>query len=179
MINPRVALLTGQLDIAMALLEYHLKDLDDEAALWEPAAHCWTVRRDERGRWVADFQDTEPDPAPAVTIAWVTWHIGFWWTTTMGHCFGGGAPAREEITWPGTAGAAADWLRDLHRRWREHLETLTDADLDSTERTAGLWGQEMTLGSVAGWVNVELTKNVAELGLLRNLRGARAGRPLG
>lgn len=29
------------------------------------------------------------------------------------------------------------------------------------------------MGDVAGWVNIELTKNVAEIGLLHNLHGAR------
>ncbi|GAA4080510.1 DinB family protein [Actinomadura miaoliensis] len=170
---PRTELLLRQLDIAWALFEYHLKDLDDAVCLWEPAPHCWTVRQDERARWVADWQVPEPDPVPAVTIAWVTWHIGYWWTTVLGHCFGDGAPDREEITWPGGAAATAAWLGGLKDRWREELTRLGDADLDSTERTATLpWG-EMTLADVAGWVTVELTKNVAEVGLLRNLHGAR------
>ncbi|GAA3931049.1 DinB family protein [Actinomadura viridis] len=170
----RVDLLTRQLDIAWALFEYHLKDIDDAACLWEPAAVCWTVRPDERGRWVADWEVPEPDPVPALTIGWVTWHIGYWWTTTLGHCFGTGAPEREEITWPGTADAAAGWLRGLHEEWRARLAELTDADLDSTERTRTLpWGQEMTLGDVAGWLNIELTKNVAEIGLIRHLYGVR------
>jgi len=111
---------------------------------------------------------------PAVTIGWLTWHIGFWWTTTLGHCFGSGAPEREEITWPGSLAAAAAWLRGLKDRWRSHLSGLTDADLDSTDRTASLpWGGGQTLADVAGWVNVELTKNVAEIGLLHTLHGAR------
>ncbi|MFI0356782.1 DinB family protein [Actinomadura sp. 9N407] len=170
---PRVDLLVRQLDIAWSLLEYHLKDLDDVVCLWEPAPHCWTVRPDDHGRWVADWQVPEPDPVPAVTIAWVTWHIGFWWTTTIGHCFGSGAPEREAITWPGGAAAMADWLRGLNEAWRVRLRDLSDADLDSTDRTAGLpWGRDLTLAEVAGWVSIELTKNVAEVGLIRNLHGA-------
>ncbi|MFC5744601.1 DinB family protein [Actinomadura rugatobispora] len=169
----RVDLLLKQVDIAWALFEYHLEGIDDDLCLWEPAPHCWTVRQDERGRWVADWQVPEPDPVPALTIGWLTWHIGFWWTTTLGHCFGTGAPEREEITWPGTAAGAADWLRDLKADWQKQLAGLTDADLDSTERTATLpWGEGMTLGDIAGWVTVELTKNVAEIGLVRNLHGA-------
>lgn len=170
----RVDLLLRQLDIAWALLEYHLDGLDDEVCLWQPAPHCWTVRPDGRGRWTADWQVPGPDPVPAVTIGWLTWHIGFWWTATLGHCFGSGAPEREEITWPGSLAAAAAWLRGLKDRWRSHLSGLTDADLDSTDRTASLpWGGGQTLADVAGWVNVELTKNVAEIGLLHTLHGAR------
>lgn len=170
----RVDLLIRQLDIAWSLFEHHLKDLDDAACLWEPVANCWTVRPDGHGRWVADWAVPEPEPAPVTTIGWLTWHIGFWWTTTLGHCFGEGAPEREEIRWPGGAAAAADWLRALKEDWRANLLPLTDADLDSSARTAGLpWGQELTLADIAGWITVELTKNVAEIGLLRHLYGAR------
>ncbi|MEU6999829.1 DinB family protein [Nonomuraea sp. NPDC046570] len=170
----RVDLLIRQLDIAWSLFDYHVKDLDDAICLWEPEPGCWTVRPDGQGRWVADWEVPEPDPVPTLSIGWVTWHIGFWWTTTLGHCFGTGAPPREEITWPGTAAATIDWLGELNDGWRAGLLQLTDADLDSTERTAGLpWGQEQTLANTAGWLNIELTKNVAELGLLRLLHKAR------
>lgn len=174
----RADLLIHQLDIAWALFEYHLADLDDEAFLWEPAEPCWTVHQTVGDRWTADWADTEPDPVPAVTIAWVSWHIGYWWTTTLGHCFGEGAPAREDISWPGSAAGTVAWLRGLKDEWRTRLAGLTDADLDSTDRTASLpWGGDQTLAAVAAWLNVELTKNVAEIGLLHGLRrlsGARA-----
>ncbi|WP_067966039.1 DinB family protein [Nocardiopsis trehalosi] len=175
---PRIHLLTRQLDIAWALFEHHLADLDDTAHLWEPAPGAWTVRPDAEGRWVPDWQVPEPEPVPTLTIAWLTWHIGYWWTTTLGHCVDGSAPDREEIFWPGSADAAAAWLRDLHTRWRAVLEPLTDADLDSTERTATLpWGAGMTLGDVAGWVTVELTKNVAEIGIVHHLYRAHTAAP--
>lgn len=169
----RVDLLRKQLDIAWALFEYHLEGLDDADCLWEPAPGSWTVRPDAAGRWAADWAEPEPDPVPATTIGWISWHIGFWWTTTLGHCFRGGAPERAEIAWPGTAEAAIAWLRQLKDDWRASLLPLTDAELDSTERTRTLpWGGEFTLGDVAGWVTVELTKNVAEIGQLRILRRA-------
>ncbi|MEY9211858.1 DinB family protein [Thermobifida halotolerans] len=169
----RVDLLLHRLGTAWALLEHHLDGLDDPVCLWEPAPHCWTVRPDERGRWAADWQVPAPDPVPTATIGWLTWHIGFWWTTP-GHCLGSGAPEREEITWPGSAEAAVEWLHGLKDGWRAHLVTLTDADLDSTDRTATLpGGREQTLAEVAGRVNIELTKNVAEIGPVRNLYGAR------
>ncbi|MFB6555246.1 DinB family protein [Streptomyces sp. NPDC056405] len=117
----------------------------------------------------------EPDPVPALTIGWVTWHIGYWWTATLRHCFQDPAPSeRAEVFWPGTAEGAVDWLRGLHRQWRARLGDLTDTELDSTDRTVTLpWGEGMSLADVAGRVNVELTKNVAEIGLLRILHGAR------
>ncbi|MFD5750493.1 DinB family protein [Streptomyces sp. NPDC127033] len=175
MTTARAGLLTRQLDLTWSLFEYYLRDLDDAACLWEPAPDCWTVRPDGRGGWVADWETAEPDPAPATSIGWLTWHIGYWWTTTLAHCFGPGAPAREEITWPGGADAAAEWLRGLKDEWRAALLPLTDAELDSTDRTAGLpWGQETALVDVASWVNFELAKNVAEIGLTQRFH-ARAG----
>lgn len=166
--NARVELLLRQLDITWALFEYHLPGIDDDACLWEPAATCWTVRPDGEGGWVADFAEVEPDPVPALSIGWLTWHIGYWWTHTAEHCFGSGAPG--DIHWPGSAAATASWLGDLKDRWVADLRSVPDADLDSSTRTAGLpWGEGQTLADVAGWVNVELTKNVAEIGLVRNL----------
>jgi hypothetical protein len=171
---PRVDLLLRQLDVTWALFEYHWERVDDAACLWEPAPDCWTVRPDAAGRWVADWQVPEPDPVPATTIGWLSWHLGFWWTTTLGHCFGSGAPAREEITWPGSAAATGRWLGGLKDDWRAALEPLSDAELDDTARTAALpWGEGMRLVDVAGWVTVELTKNVAEIGLVRNLSALR------
>lgn len=173
MTTTRAALLVHQLDLARALLEHHLQGLGDEECLWEPSPVAWSVRPDGLGGWTVDFADTEPDPVPTPTIAWLMWHIGFWWTTTAEHCFGTRAPAPEEVVWPGGAQEAAAWLRSLHEGWRERVLALTDAELDSRARSAGLFGLDETLGNVAAWVNVELVKNVAEIGSLRLLHAAR------
>ncbi|WP_026120574.1 DinB family protein [Nocardiopsis potens] len=166
----RAELLTGQLDIAWALFEHHFADIDDAACLWEPAPGAWTVRPDAEGRWRPDWQVPEPDPVPALTIGWLTWHMDYWWTTTIGHCLHGGAPDREEITWPGGAAAAAERLHGLKEEWRAGLLALSDADLDSADRTAGLpWGEGLPLSAVAGWLNIELAKNVAEIGMVHHL----------
>ncbi|MCK2238842.1 MULTISPECIES: DinB family protein [unclassified Crossiella] len=173
----RVELLLKQLDIAWSLFEHHLTDLDDAACLWEPAPSSWSVRPDQTGTWHADWAEPEPSPAPPTTIGWLTWHIGFWWTTTHGHVFANGAPPREQITWPGTAESTITWLRGLKDTWRASLLPLTDAELDSKDRTATLpWGPDFTLIDIAGWVTVELTKNVAEIGQLRHLHQARTAR---
>ncbi|MFD5316492.1 DinB family protein [Streptomyces sp. NPDC127098] len=173
---PRVELLTNQLDMVWSLFEYHLPALDDDACRFEPTPDSWTVRQDAAGRWVADWQVPEPEPAPATSIGWLTWHIGYWWTTALGHCFRDGAPDREDITWPGDAASATDWLRGLKDDWRTALQSLTDADLDSTERTRTLpWGEGMRLVDIAGWVNFELAKNVSEIGYVLRLHAAAAG----
>ncbi|MCM2394022.1 DinB family protein [Streptomyces albipurpureus] len=173
----RVELLIRQLDTVWALWEYHLPGIDDAACLWEPAPGSWTVRQDAAGHWVADWQVPEPEPVPTTSIGWLTWHMGYWWTTTFQHCFGPGAPAREEIHWPGSAEATVEWLGALRNDWRAELLQLSDADLDSTARTEGLaWGEGLRLVEVAGWITVELTKNVAEVGQLLLLRQALSAR---
>lgn len=77
-----------------------------------------------------------------------------------------GAPPRESIHWPGTTESTITWLRSLKDSWRAELLPLTDADLDSKSRTTGLpWGENIELVHLASWLNFELTKNVAEIGL--------------
>jgi hypothetical protein len=65
-------------------------------------------------------------------------------------------------------------LRDLAARWRATLTELTDDQ--RTEPSTFPWGADANrmITHTALWVNVELTKNVAELGQLRLTRAARA-----
>jgi hypothetical protein len=77
---------------------------------------------------------------------------------------------RTDITWPGDGAAAVSRLRELARRWRE---LLAGADLDRPSSFP--WGADAgrTVAHTALWVNVELTKNISEIGQLRLLRIAR------
>ncbi len=171
----RLDLSRWQFDLTWSLVELHLEELEPEDFRWEPAAHCWTVRQDDRGVWVPDWQDTEPDPIPVPTIAWTTWHIGWWWTVTADHVEGRTPRDRTAITWPGDGAATVDWLRGLRVRWLAVLDRLTDADLDAPARFPWQDDPAMTVAHVLAWVNAELMKNVAEIGQLRLLRAARAG----
>ncbi|MFI0420914.1 DinB family protein [Spongiactinospora sp. 9N601] len=170
-----------QFDMSWSLLTLHLDKVTDGEALWEPAANCWTVRPRPDGTWAADFALEEPDPIPVPTIGWVMWHIGLWWTETHSACFGGGgsgwSAAAAATPWPGTAGAAVTWLTGCHDRWSAALRSLTGDDLDSTERSAWFGDGGLSLGHVLAWVNVELTKNAAEIGNLRLLHVNRAWPP--
>lgn len=160
-----------QLEIAWGLLDYHLERLTTEALLWEPAALCWTMRRVGAG-WVPDWQDTEPDPIPVPTIAWTTWHIGWWWSVALDHAAGREPRARTSVQWPGDRDAVVAWLRTLHDDWAVALERLTEADLDGAAPFPWAPDSGRTVADMAGWVNVELMKNAAELGQLRLLRTA-------
>lgn len=59
------------------------------------------------------------------------------------------------------------------------LDRLTDADLDAIAPFPWRNDPEHTVAHMAGWVNSELMKNVAEIGQLRLLRAASMDSPQG
>ncbi|MBE1491079.1 DinB family protein [Plantactinospora soyae] len=168
----RTELLRWQFDLTWALFEYHLERLKPEHLRWEPAASCWTMRLDNAGNWVPDWADTEPDPIPAPTIGWITWHIGWWWRVATDHLAGRTPPERTEIGWPGDNEATIAWLRDLRGDWLAVLDRLTEADLDRVAPFPWPNDPAHTVAHMLGWVNAELMKNVAEIGQLRLLHDA-------
>lgn len=165
-------LLRWQFDLTWSLAELHLAELKSEDFLWEPAAVCWTVRQDESGRWIPDWEEYEPDPIPVPTIAWLTWHIGWWWSVTLDHAQGRTPRERVEVTWPGDGQATGDWLRGLRAEWLTVLDRLTDAELDAPAHLPWTKDSGFTVAQMTAWVNSELMKNVAEIGQLRLVRAA-------
>lgn len=164
-------LLRWQLDVTGQLLDYHLARLAPEDFLWEPAATCWTLRRDASGAWVPDWEVPEPEPIPVPTIAWLSWHLGWWWSVACDHLRGRTPRGREEVVWPGPERAVA-WLRDIAADWSAALDGLSDADF---ERPAAFpWPADAgyTVAHLVAWAGAELMKNVAEIGQLRLLKGS-------
>ncbi|GFG54993.1 damage-inducible protein DinB [Mycolicibacterium agri] len=164
--------LVWQFDLCWALVDLHLSALRPDDSLWEPAPLTWTVRPDASGVWRPDWADTEPDPVPVPTIGWLTWHITWWWSVTIDHVSGASPRARESVTWPGNGDVAVAGLRTLAAQWRNLLRTRTEADLAAPSSFPWSTASGRTVGHTALWVNVELTKNVAEIGQLRILRAA-------
>lgn len=164
--------LLRQFDIAWKLASTHLDGLTTEECLWRPAGRGLHVQLRDDGRWVADWPDHEGYDLGPPSIAWVTWHLGFWWSMVLDHSFGGGALTRENVTWPGNADDVRQWIGRLHERWRIRLEGIGDDALRSTERTR--WPiQDRPFGEVVAWVNIELMKNAAEIGYARFLYAVR------
>jgi hypothetical protein len=170
MTTPRRDLLRWQFDLTWSLFEYHLDRLEPEDLLWEPAPHSWTVHRTADGTWVPDWAETEPDPVPVPTIAWVSWHIGWWWSVATDHLHGRPPRDRTDITWPGDGPSTVAWLRALRADWLTALDTLTAPDLDATAPFPWPTDPQYTVAHMIGWVNAELMKNVAEIGQVRLLR---------
>ena len=92
----------------------------------------------------------------------------------LDHSTRNGTLSREQILWPGSAGGVIEWLGRLQAEWREMLDGLTDLDLRSAQRTRWPF-QDRPFGDVVAWVNVELTKNAAEIGYARFLRAVEHG----
>ncbi|MBK1786128.1 DinB family protein [Prauserella cavernicola] len=167
----RPDLMRWQFDFTWSLAEVHLRKLRPEDFLWEPAAHCWTLRQGAGGAWVPDFAEVEPDPVPVPTIAWLSWHLGWWWSVTLDHASGRPPRERDDVRWPG-AEHAVDWLRGLRTGWIGVLDGLSEPDLDAVATFPWPDNTELTVAHQLGWVNAELMKNVAEIGQLRMLRAA-------
>jgi len=106
------------------------------------------------------------------SIAWLTWHIIFWWLMVLDHSFSQGTLSREQVKWPGDVDGVRKLIDDLHGRWVSRLGELTDGDLKSDARTK--WPvQNRPFGDIVASVNIELMKNAAEIGYVRFLYAAR------
>lgn len=164
--------LLRQFDIAWKLARYHLDGLATAECLWRPAEMGLHVHRGADGRWYGDWPEKHGYDIGPPSIAWISWHIEFWWSMVLDHSFGAGALARDNVVWPGDADAVRNRLDALHARWREAVGGFTDAELHSSTNTRWPF-KERPFADVVAWVNVELTKNAAELGYARFLYATR------
>lgn len=169
-------LLDGQLVTAWSLLDHGLTGLEDEECLWRPSKKGLHVTEVD-GIWRAEWPESETFDTGPASIAWLTWHIGFWWSMALDHSFGERKLQREDVTWPGTAEAARAWLAELHDQWSRAVSAMTDDELRSAERVNWPF-TDRPFYRLAGWVNLELMKNAAEIGYCRFLYATRdqAGR---
>jgi hypothetical protein len=166
--------LIRQFETAWKLTAFHLQGLTTEECLWRPAPQGLHVHRGPEGTWRVDWPDHEGYDIGPPSIAWLTWHLGFWWCMVLNHSFGDATLSREKVLWPGDADGVRDWLGRLQGEWRAVLQRVTDLDLRSAQRTRWPF-QDRPFGDVLAWVNVELTKNAAEIGYARFLYAVRGG----
>ncbi|WP_114905894.1 hypothetical protein [Ornithinimicrobium murale] len=93
-----------------------------------------------------------------MTIAWLLWHIEWWWNDTISRVNGLPPIAPQDHHWTGgTSGIVA-----AKEEW-DHL--LSTADLDRS--VDWLMSEPQPLWFIASWVTVELTKNLAEINQLK------------
>jgi hypothetical protein len=167
-----LACLTRQFETAWKLTAYHLNGLTTAECLWRPAAKGLHVHQSTNGPWRAEWPESEGYDLGPPSIAWLTWHIIFWWSMALNYNFGDGTLTRENIPWPGSAKAAREQIENLQIRWHENINALNADDLRSTERTRWPF-KDRPFEDVVAWVNIELTKNASEIGYARFLYAVR------
>jgi hypothetical protein len=86
----------------------------------------------------------------------------------LNHSFGDRTLSREKVLWPGDAVGVREWIRTLHDEWAVILARSDADDLHLTSATRWPF-TDRPFGDLIAWVNVELTKNAAEIGYARFL----------
>ena len=167
--------LLRQLGTAWALARFHLDGLGTEEMLWRPASRGLHVCKRADGQWHADWPEHEGYELGPASIAWITWHMIFWWSMLLDHTFGPATLDRERVTWPGDADAVRERLVRLHDDWRTSVEHLAARDLAARSHTRWPF-KERPFGDVVAWANIELVKNASEIGYARFLYAMRDAR---
>lgn len=160
------ALLSSQFQMAWALASHHLEGLTTEECLWRPAPRGLHLDSNGVGEWPAhEGYDLGPP-----SIAWITWHMCFWWRKALEHLRGQTSLAFSSVTWPGTATLVRAELMSLCDEWRTTV--LARGDLGAPQPAS--WPLLDASGAeIAAWLNLELMKNAAEIGLVRFLYAVR------
>jgi hypothetical protein len=147
--------------------EVQLPRLTDAMCLWRPNLGSWTVHRAPDGRWLPDWADEDPpEPAPP-SIGWLTWHVIWWWSDALRVVRGGEPAQRGDVSWPGSADSAVAEIRRIAQEWREVIEQISAAAAEAP--AAFPWPEPRPLIYTISWVNLELMKNVAEIGEVANM----------
>lgn len=127
-----------------------------------------TMHRDANGSWEPDWIDAEPDFVPATSIAWLQWHVMYWWATVIDRSFGSGGLKRDDVVWEGSE-QAMTLIGELHDTWIAHIDGLRADELESGELTSWPYSDDRPFIEVVAWVNAELMKNVSEMAYVRRI----------
>lgn len=166
------SVLIRQFNTAWELAQYHLNGLSTEECLWRPAQAGLHVWRESDGNWRADWPEHEGYDLGPASIAWLTWHMGFWWSMVLDHSFGDAVLRPNDVAWPGNAELVQQWIKGMADRWMAKLEQTTPQEMLSHERTRWPF-EDRPFADVIAWATVELTKNAAEIGYVRFLYSVR------
>ena len=172
--STRLALLSEQLNEAFARIHERVQGLTDDEFFWEPVPDCWTVRRDERGHWAADYPEPpHPVPAPFTTIGWRLVHVGESKLMYHEYAYGPATLTFPDIDSAHTAADAIASLEEGHRLLAGDLSRLRDPDLDRAVLTN--WGEEWPAWRIF-WTMIDHdVHHGAEIGALRDLYRVSGG----
>ncbi len=153
--------------MAWQLYLYHIDNLGETEALWAFSPTGLQVYKEEDSWWV-DWPETESYEMGPPSIAWIMWHIIYWWSMAWNCNFGDGTLKKEDIPWPGSIEKAKAAIDSLHDKWVSKLNDLSEADYLSKRQSQ--WPlSDRNLADIALWLNGELMKNAAEIGYGRFL----------
>lgn len=147
--------------------DFYMTGLTDEICLWMPHSSASTVRPLADATWEADWSEPPPGEPWHSSVAWLTWHIQWWLTSALAEARQEEVPERTAIRWPGTADGIRVELERLANAWRTMLDDAVD--LDPNRPTLFPWPDPRPFHRLVGWANLELMKNIAEIGILFNL----------
>ena len=168
-----VSVLMRQHELAWRLACHHLAGLENDECLWRPSDRGLHVTVDRDGSWRGEWPSHERYDLGPPSIAWLLWHMDYWWSRVIDHSFGDVVRGEDDLASPGDVDAIRRRLTALHEAWMREMGALDDDDLRSAERTGWPY-RNRPFCDVAAWVNVELTKNAAEIGYARFLYAVRA-----
>ncbi len=160
-------------DHAWTRLTDRIAGLNDDEYLWEPVSGCWSIRRDDTGRWRIEGtigNAASPTPAPMTTIAWRLGHLaGIALGGFADRWFGPGTLRVEDIEFPGTAAEVPLFCDRNYRSWREGIASV--AEEVWWEPLGSKWGPyaESNHADLALHVLDEVVHHGAEVGVLRDL----------
>jgi len=166
--NELAALLLRQHATAWKLAAYHLEGLSLEECLWRPSAKGLHVSMSDDGRWRGEWPEHEGYDLGPPSMAWLLWHMVYWWSMVVDHSFGDATVQCDSLDCPSDPDSIGARLRSLHDEWTGRVSDLSDDELRAARRTRWPF-TDRPFSDVVGWVNIELTKNVSELGYARFL----------
>lgn len=160
-------LIVSQFEVSWKLLEIHLSDLDDEECIWKSSKKGLFMNK-IANTWKPDWPETEAYDIGPPNIAWITWHIIFWWSMVIDYSFGKATLKLEDIQWPGNIAATKDKITNLRNQWMEFINKMPDEELYVSKHTHWPF-TDKPFYEVISWLNIELMKNAAEIGYCRFL----------
>jgi hypothetical protein len=167
-------LLNQQLDGAFTMLRDRVDGLTDDEFWWSPApGDVWTIREQEDGRWMADYEEPDPIPAPFTTIGWRVVHVSECKLMYDEYAFG---PAR--LTWDrdlSSPHSAAEALADLDRHQERLIRSVQQLNVDDLDREVLTnWGEKWPAWRILWTMIHHDLWHGGEIGALRDLYAKQA-----
>jgi DinB superfamily len=166
-VTTTIELISGQMEGAYRELVGRLARLSDSEFFWEPVPGCWTVFRDDGGRWTYHYEEPDPVPSPVTTIGWRLVHVALCKVIYHEWAFGARELDFTNIENPHDVPSGLEMLESGHRSLGADLASLGGADLDRTVLTN--WGEPWPAWRIFTTMIDHDRHHGGEIGVLRDL----------